>query len=121
VGLAVLDVVRNEALQLHAHRLGQHFLTELKNLKKQYSVIGDVRGLGLFLGIELVDNPDTLKPAPDLAKYIQNTLLKQGILMSIDGPLHNVLKIKPPMVISFADIERVIFALKTCFQDATKS
>jgi 4-aminobutyrate aminotransferase-like enzyme len=57
-----------------------------------------VRGLGLFVGIELVLDRETLAPAAAQASYIANRMKERGILLSTDGPFHNVLKIKPPMV-----------------------
>jgi len=67
-----------------------------------------VRGEGLFLGFELVTDSATLTPAASQASYLANRMRERGILMSTDGPLHNVLKIKPPMVISEADIARLL-------------
>ena len=72
---------------------------ELRNeLKEKYPIIGDVRGFGLFLGIELVRDPESLEPADKEADQIVNSMKEKGILISTDGPDHNVLKIKPPLV-----------------------
>jgi len=67
-------------------------------LMEKHVLIGDVRGLGLFIGIELVLDRQTLAPAPEQASYIANRMRERGILLSTDGPYHNVLKIKPPLV-----------------------
>jgi len=64
----------------------------------RHPIIGDVRGLGLFIGIELVQERQALAPAVAEAAYIVERMKEQGILLSIDGPLHNVLKLKPPIV-----------------------
>jgi 4-aminobutyrate aminotransferase-like enzyme len=74
-------------------------------------LIGDVRGLGLFIGIELVLNRETLEPAPAQASYVANRMRERGILLSTDGPFHNVLKIKPPLVFSRANADFLIETL----------
>ena len=98
IGLAVLDVIADEGLQEHAQRVGTYLMEGLRALMERHTLIGDVRGLGLFVGIELVLDRQTLEPAPGQASYITNRMRERGILLSTDGPFHNVLKIKPPMV-----------------------
>ena len=100
VGNAVLDVIENENLQSHAKELGAYILERWSLLKDKYQFVGDVRGHGLFLGIELVLDRETLKPATELAGKIVNEMRERAILLSTDGPLENVLKFKPPMVFS---------------------
>ena len=70
----------------------------LKNIQNKYNIIGDVRGKGLFIGIELIKDMDNLVPAVDEAEIVVNAMKDKGILISSDGPDHNVLKIKPPLV-----------------------
>ncbi len=111
VGLAVLEIVEEERLQQHALETGAVLLAGLKSLQGHYDLIGDVRGQGLFAGIELVRDIDTLEPARDEAYDIVERMKDRGVLLSVDGPLHNVIKIKPPMVISTDDIELVIVSL----------
>jgi 4-aminobutyrate aminotransferase-like enzyme/Ser/Thr protein kinase RdoA (MazF antagonist) len=111
VGLAVLDVIRDEKLQQNAHTVGSHFKTQLKQLMKKYPIIGDVRGLGLFLGIELVLDRQTLDPAKDEAYFIAERMKEQGILISVDGPLYNVLKIKPPLVFTQENADHYVTTL----------
>ena len=72
---------------------------------KTHDIIGDVRGRGLFLGIELVKNRETLDPAIQEASDFVDNMRDLGVLLSTDGPMHNVIKIKPPMVISQQDID----------------
>lgn len=115
-GLAVLDVIENEGLQQRAEDLGELFLRRLRDLMAEHSLIGDVRGIGLFLGIEFVRDRDTLEPAATEASLIVDQLRDRGILLSIDGPLHNVIKIKPPMVIDEGDIEMTIGQLDSVLQ-----
>jgi 4-aminobutyrate aminotransferase-like enzyme len=98
IGLSVLDVLENENLQQHALETGRYLKEKLSALQRKHYVIGDVRGMGLFLGIELVTDTQSFTPAPDLANSIVNQIKDRGILLSADGPHHNVIKIKPPMV-----------------------
>ena len=111
IGLAVLDVIEEEALQDRALRLGKLLREELENLAKRHHLIGDIRGRGLFAGIELVRDRETLEPAAGEASVLVETLKDQGVLLSTDGPLHNVLKIKPPMVLTERDIGFFVRAL----------
>lgn len=111
IGMAVLDVIENEKLQENALKVGAYLLSGLNELKSKYSLIGDVRGLGLFIGVELVLNRETLEPAPEQATCIIEAMKEQGILISIDGPLNNVLKIKPPLVFTKENADQVVNAL----------
>ncbi len=111
IGLAVLDVIEDEQLQARALHIGNHLLDGLRALQQKYPLIGDVRGLGLFVGIELVLDRETLAPAAEQASYIANRARQRGILLSTDGPLHNVLKIKPPLVFNEADADALVATL----------
>ena len=96
-GLAVLDVIENEQMQQHAKQVGTYLMDGLKRLMIKYPIIGDVRGHGLFIGAELVKDRTTLEPALPEINIIVEKMKARGYLLSTDGPLHNVLKIKPPM------------------------
>ena len=98
IGLAVLDVIEEEKLQNNALKVGNVLKAGLLRLKDRYPLIGDVRGRGLYLGVELVLSRETLEPAIEQADYVIERMKEEGILVSTDGPFHNVLKIKPPMV-----------------------
>src|SRR5579859_2560887 len=111
VGMAVLDVIEQEHLQTHTLQVGSHLLHELHSLMEKHPLIGDVRGLGLFVGIELVYDRETLAPAPEQASYIANRMRDRGILLSTDGPFHNVLKIKPPLVFTQHNADELVSAL----------
>lgn len=111
VGLAVLDVLEEEKLQPNAFEVGRLLLTGLERLKERHRLIGDVRGSGLFLGVELVLDRLTLEPAAAEAAYVAERMKDKGILISTEGPRHNVLKIRPPMVIEKADADRLIDVL----------
>ena len=102
-GIAVLDVMRDEGLQTNALHAGEFLLSELRKLQMRHPLIGDVRGSGLFLGLDLVLSPETRQPAPDQASYIVNRLREEGILTGTDGPFHNVIKLRPPLIFSQAD------------------
>jgi len=113
VGLAVLDVVRDEQLQAHAREVGDHLLARLRSLPDRRALVGDVRGSGLFIGVELVRDRTTLEPAAAEASDVVNRLRDEGILIGTDGPYHNVLKIRPPMPFSIEDADIVASALES--------
>lgn len=97
VGLEVLNIVREEGLQQHALRVGNRLLNGLRPFVDQFPLVGDARGSGLFLGIELVRDRQTLEPAAEEASFVANRMRDHGILLGTDGPFHNVVKIRPPM------------------------
>ena len=84
-------------------------MSELKKLAKKYSIIGNVRGRGLFIGLELVNQ--NLIPEMDKANYLVNRMKELGVLMSNDGLDKNVIKIKPPIIFSIDDSKRLIMLL----------
>ena len=98
IGLAVLDIIEDEGLQANALEVGGYLLEGLRALAPDHPIIGDVRGMGLYVGVELVLDRDTLEPGGHQASYVANRMRDHGVLISTDGPLHNVLKIKPPLV-----------------------
>ncbi len=105
IGTAVLEVIEKENLMDRAKSVGAHMLDALMPLKQRHQLIGDIRGTGLFVGIELVWDRNTLAPAPEAAKQVVNQLRDHGILTGTDGPFDNVIKIKPPMVITRDDAD----------------
>jgi 4-aminobutyrate aminotransferase-like enzyme len=108
VGLAVLDVLRDESLQAHAHAVGERLLGGLRSLAAQHAIVGDVRGSGLFLGVELVRDRSTLEPAGAEAGFVADRMRDLGILLGTDGPHHNVVKIRPPMPFASDDADRLV-------------
>ena len=116
-GLAVLDVLEEENLRQHALRLGAHLMEGLKSLQVRHALIGDVRGSGLFLGIDFVLDRETREPAPLQASYVVNRLRDCGILTGTDGPHHNVIKLRPPLVFSAADAELFVNRLEAILQE----
>lgn len=117
IGMAVLDVIQAENLQEHAKIVGEGMIKKLNSLKDRHEIIGDVRGIGLFIGIELVTDRAALTPATRQASELVNRLKEKGILLGTDGPFHNVIKIKPPMVITEEDVDMFIRILDDTLAD----
>ncbi len=115
IATEVIRTVKREKLQENALLVGEFLKGELKTLAKEFSIIGEVRGQGLFLGIELVDSQ--LNPLAAQTDYIANRMKDHGILMSTDGSDYNVLKIKPPIVFTKENAEELIFYLRKIFAE----
>ncbi|MGB0835639.1 MAG: aminotransferase class III-fold pyridoxal phosphate-dependent enzyme [Psychrobium sp.] len=110
IGHAVLDTIKSENLRENALETGNYFMAQLRELVKTQPLIGDVRGLGLFIGAELVLD-EQLTPATEQAKALCEILKRQHILLSLDGPHNNVLKIKPPIVFNRANVDYFVSQL----------
>lgn len=110
IGREVLRIVKEENLQQNALETGAYLRTQLLDLQSKYPIIGDVRGPGLFQGIELVQD-EQLTPAADQTAYLANRMREHGILMSTDGPFHNVLKIKPPICFNQQNVDFLVGTL----------
>lgn len=108
IGMAVLDVLEEEELQENAKQTGNYYKKSLEEFSKEYECIGDVRGMGLFLGIEIVKDRVSLKPDTGLASIIKNELRNRNILISTDGPYDSVLKSKPPLCFNRDNVDQVI-------------
>jgi len=119
VGLAVLEVIEKEGLQQHALDVGNYFKQSLEPLKAQFELIGDIRGSGLFLGIEFVTDRKTMEPAHKEASLISERMKDEGILTSVDGYLHNVIKIKPPMPFNRNNVDQYIETLEDILKKIT--
>lgn len=117
IGMAVLDVIQRQDLQANARSTGAFFLDRLRGLADKHELIGDVRGLGLFLGIEFVRDRETKEPAAAETSYIVERMKHHGILTSDDGPRHNVIKIKPPMTFDESDVVRYCDVLGRVLSD----
>jgi len=112
VGMAVLDVMEKEGLMQNSLENGRLLKKNLEELKKTFPLIGDVRGEGYFLGIELVIDPETKEPAPLHAEYIVERMKSLRILLSTEGPGHNVIKFKPPMVFNQKNVQQLTVELE---------
>ncbi|XP_016890560.1 ethanolamine-phosphate phospho-lyase isoform X2 [Cynoglossus semilaevis] len=108
IGLAVLDVISKEDLQGNALRVGKYLTSRLEKQKEKHPLIGDIRGCGLFVGVELVKDRVKLIPATAEAQEVIYRLKKQLVLLSADGPHRNVLKLKPPMCFTTEDVDLVV-------------
>jgi len=111
VGLEVLAVIQDEELQENARRTGDSLFSRFRGLQKRHELVGDVRGSGLFLGMELVRDRASLEPAAEEAARITELARTEGVLLGADGPLHNVLKFKPPLVFGAEEEERLVATL----------
>ena len=111
VGIAVLDVLDEEALQAHAAQMGVVLLAGLRELAQRHPLIGDVRGTGLFLGVDLVTDRGSREPATKQASYIKNRMREKRVLLGTEGPADNVLKIRPPMTFDAAAASRLLETL----------
>ena len=111
IGMAVLEVIEEEELQNNAVDVGSYLKESLGELMSDYQSIGDVRGEGFFLGVELIKDGDPNKPDTLLAREVQNKLKEALILVGTDGPDRNVLKIKPPMCFNRQNADQLIAAL----------
>ena len=118
VGETVLRIVQEERLMEHALAVGEQLLKGLNKFVERYPIVGDVRGSGLFLGIELVKDRLTLQPAAEEAVFIVNRMRELGILIGTDGPLHNVLKIRPPMPFNSENADFLLATLDRVFMES---
>jgi len=107
-GLAVLDIIENENLQQNAFDVGQHIVNGLWQLAEQHSCIGDVRGSGLFLALELVTDRGARTPATELTARVVNDLRDRGVLTGSIGPDANILKLRCPLVLSKSDADYML-------------
>jgi 4-aminobutyrate aminotransferase-like enzyme len=109
IGQAVLEVVYDQKLQLNAKNMGEYLRLGVKELGKKYPIISDVRGSGLFIGVEMMIDDKT--PATNEVADLMEFALSKGVLLSCDGPDNNVLKIKPPLVITKNDVDLLLSVL----------
>ncbi|GGO67702.1 aminotransferase class III-fold pyridoxal phosphate-dependent enzyme [Bowmanella pacifica] len=113
IGQAVLEVIEEQQLQAHAKRTGDYMQAKLNDMANEFELIGDVRGLGLFIGVELVTDRDSKAPATAHTKTLIEHFKAQRILLSTEGPFNNILKIKPPMVFGLPEADRFLDTLRS--------
>ncbi|MFJ4159156.1 aminotransferase [Microbacterium testaceum] len=111
IGMAVLDVIEQEGLQENARVVGGHLKRRLEELGEKHDLIGTVHGSGLYLGVEFVRDRETLEPATAETAAICDRLLELGVIMQPTGDFQNVLKIKPPLVVTRASVDVFVDAL----------
>jgi 4-aminobutyrate aminotransferase-like enzyme len=114
---AVLDVIREESLMENSLKVGEKIQTELRRITEGLDQVAEVRGSGLFIGVDLVTDRDSLTPDGKLASGIVNRLREERVLISACGAQGNVLKIRPPLPFSMTDADRLIEAMDLVFQE----
>ena len=118
--LAVLEIIEREQLVPHAAKVGKVLLEGIAGLAAKHEAIGDVRGAGLFVGVELVSNRTTRAPDRGLTSQVVNLMRDKGVLLSACAQGHNVLKIRPPLVLSAEQAGMVIEALDESLTEAQR-
>jgi 4-aminobutyrate aminotransferase-like enzyme len=116
IGISVLEVIEEEKLQENARIVGNHYASLFMELQKEFAVIGDVRGAGLFLGVEIV-KAGTPDHDTELAALIKNEMRNRNILISTDGPFDNVLKTKPPLCFTKENAEQVVECMREILKE----
>ncbi len=119
IGEAVLDIMEEEGLQENARVVGDYLKTRLLALQQTTHppLIGDVRGLGLFLGVELVKDVEKRTPWAEAADWVAGRAKELGVQVSTDGPEKNVLKIKPPLCFGRKEADVLVGALAAAMRD----
>jgi 4-aminobutyrate aminotransferase-like enzyme len=115
---ATFDVIRNQNLLGNAARVGREIRDGLRQLSEKHDRIGDIRGAGLYIGVEMVSDRDGKTPDAATATAIVNGLRDRRVLISATGFHANVLKIRPPLVFSAADADRLLTALDDTLSSA---
>jgi len=110
IGMTVLDVLRDEGLQENAARVGAYLKARLQALQDKHPIIGTVHGIGLYLGVEMIRDPETLEPAAEETSAICDRMLELGVIIQPTGDHMNILKTKPPLCI---DVESADFYVDT--------
>ncbi|MFY0620864.1 MAG: aminotransferase class III-fold pyridoxal phosphate-dependent enzyme [Pelagimonas sp.] len=111
IGKEVLDIVDDEGLQANARDMGALLMDGLKTLEQKYTCVGDVRGMGLFLGLELINEDGS--EATELCSYVKNRMRDHRILIGSEGPKDNILKIRPPLTFEAEDVEMILHVMDT--------
>ena len=111
IGTEILDIVDDEGLAENACVMGNRLLDGLRRLQGKHAVIGDVRGYGLFIGVDLVSDLVARAPATDVADYVKNRMREHRILLGCEGPFDNILKIRPPLTIDEEGVDMILAVL----------
>jgi 4-aminobutyrate aminotransferase len=116
--LATIEYIETHKLVNHARDLGQHALDRLNEIKARHALIGDVRGLGLFLGVELVKNRDTRERAGDEAEAVMYAALSRGL--SFKTTMGNILTLTPPLTITREEMDKALDIIEECITEVEK-
>lgn len=119
MGKEVLDIVDDENLMENARIMGGILLEGLRKLQDKYDIVGDVRGYGLFIGLELVEDKVDCKVGTLIADYVKNRMRENRILMGSEGPFDNILKIRPPLTIDQEGVDMIVAVLDEVLEEAT--
>jgi ethanolamine-phosphate phospho-lyase len=113
-----MEVIEEEELQENCLTVGKYLLDNAMELKYEYEIVGDIRGSGLFIGIELVKDKKSRTAATEEAKYVVNRMKDiHKILVSSDGPCDNVIKLKPPMVFNQENVDEFLIGFRECLNN----
>ncbi|TMV10077.1 aminotransferase class III-fold pyridoxal phosphate-dependent enzyme [Ruegeria sediminis] len=110
IGDEVLDIVDDEGLQDNARLMGNRLIEGLRRIESDFACVGDVRGMGLFLGVELVNSDGS--EGTEICGYVKNRMRDHRILIGSEGPRDNILKIRPPLTIEAEDVDMILWALR---------
>ena len=117
--LANIQFMQNEDLPTRAAKMGEYAIQKLQDLQKQNSIIGEVRGLGLMIGVELVRD-EKLTPANSEAEAIRDSLLRQGVLIGVGGVYGNVVRFQPPLIITKEQINHAMSAFASALAEVAQ-
>jgi 4-aminobutyrate aminotransferase len=109
--LAALSVLQREKLADRASRIGARMMKRLGEAQEKVPSVGDVRGKGLMIGVELVKNRNTKEPAPELAQEVKKEMLRKGYIVGVGGIFRNVVRLQPPLIIPRDEAEKAISEL----------
>eukprot|EP00095_Tigriopus_kingsejongensis_P000009 maker-scaffold342_size201858-snap-gene-1.16 protein:Tk00009 transcript:maker-scaffold342_size201858-snap-gene-1.16-mRNA-1 annotation:"5-phosphohydroxy-l-lysine phospho-lyase" len=117
IASAVMDVIEDEKLMEHADKVGRYLKHGLEELMLKYEIIGDVRGVGMFIGVDLVKDRKTREPNTAAAQHVLARFREERILLQSDGPHNNVLKFKSPLVFDQTNADRLITTLEEVLEE----
>ena len=117
VGLAVVDVILSEKLAERAASMGQYLQDHLLELQRRYEAIGDIRGRGLLLGVEIVADRETREPGHELIKLLTDRCFELGLNVNRVGGLHSVWRLAPPLTVSKAEIDQAMDIMDQAFKE----
>ena len=117
-GLSTIAYIENNGLVAHARELGNYALGQLREMQRRHSLIGDVRGLGLFLGVELVKDPDTRERAIDEAEAVMYAALARGLSFKLT--MGNIITLTPPLTITEAEMNAALDMLEAAISEVEK-
>lgn len=118
IGKEVLDIVDDEGLMKNAQHMGTQLLAGLRTMAERHPLIGDVRGFGLFIGVDLVTDRNSRTPATQAANYVKNRLREHRVLIGCEGPADNILKIRPPLTVDDQAVDMILTLLDRVLDEA---